>query len=31
MFAHFTWRPPQPVAEIDTMPPAQVYELARNV
>jgi len=27
---HFMWRPPQAIAEIDTMPPARVYEVARK-
>jgi hypothetical protein len=29
-FQIFMWRPPQPVAEIDTMKPALVYELPRK-
>jgi hypothetical protein len=29
-FMIFMWRPPQPVAEIDTMQPALVYEVPRN-
>jgi hypothetical protein len=29
-FTHFMWRPPQAVAEIDTMQPALVYEVARK-
>jgi hypothetical protein len=29
-FTHFMWRPPQTVADIDTMKPAQVYEVPRR-
>jgi hypothetical protein len=29
-FTHFMWRPPQAVAEIDTMKPALVYEVPRK-
>ena len=29
-FTHFMWRPPQPVAAIDTMQPARVYEVERK-
>jgi len=29
-FAMFTWRPPQPVEEIDTMKPVLVYEVPRH-
>jgi hypothetical protein len=29
-FTHFMWRPPQPVAEIDIMQPARVYEVPRK-
>ena len=29
-FTHFMWRPPQPIAEIDTMQPALVYEVPRK-
>jgi hypothetical protein len=29
-FTHFMWRPPQPVADIDTMKPALVYEVPRK-
>jgi hypothetical protein len=29
-FTMFLWRPPQPVAEIDTMKPALVYDVPRT-
>jgi hypothetical protein len=29
-FTHFMWRPPQAIAEIDTMQPALVYEVPRK-
>ena len=29
-FTHFMWRPPQAVADIDTMQPALVYEVRRK-
>ena len=29
-FTQYVWRPPQPVAEIDTMKPALVYEVPRR-
>ena len=29
-FSIFMWRPPQPVADIDTMQPALVYEVPRK-
>lgn len=29
-FNVFMWRPPQPIAEIDTMKPALVYEVPRT-
>jgi len=29
-FAVFMWRPPQPIVEIDTMPPALVFEVPRK-
>lgn len=31
VFQIFVWRPPQDVAEIDTMKPALVYEVPRTV
>lgn len=30
VFSMFLWRPPQPVAEIETMEPALVYEVPRR-
>jgi hypothetical protein len=29
-FTIFTWRPPQPLAEIDTMKPTLTYEVPRK-